>query len=388
MTPSARVAMLIPWADVEGPGGGVGRCAEAVCVALAAGGFPVEMLALWQANPDSEARLRARLAAAGVPLTTAARWDPAHPYRSLARALRVLHRMVRPGRFSLVHSHHEFGDLATAALKLSGAAPHVSRTVHNEEWLWRPTVRRLLTDRLYPRLFGAEAGVSREIVQRLDGRPAARARQRRAHLLYNAIDLRRFQAAPPDPAAVRHSLGLPASGPVIGSVGRLSAQKGFSGLLAAAPAVLAGRPTARLVLVGDGPLEAELRAQAAQLGIAGQVVFAGARPDVERVLAVFDVFVSASVFEGLPTVVLESMAAGVPVVATAVSGSRELVQDGRNGLLVPAGAAAELAQAINRLLAELQLGAALAQTARAGLAPYSIAAVAGAYQAVWETLLA
>ncbi|MCC7359646.1 MAG: glycosyltransferase family 4 protein [Anaerolineales bacterium] len=387
MKPAAQVAMLIPWADVEGPGGGVGRCAEAVCVALAARGFPIAVLALWQARPASEARLRARLQAAGVPLTTGAPWDPGRPYLSLARAVWSLGRALRPRWLQLVHAHHEFGDLAAAWLKLSGAVPVAARTVHNAEWLWRPLARQLLTDRLYPRVFAAEAGVSREIVQRLDDRPAALRSGHSARLLYNAIDLQRFQGPAPDQAEVRRSLGLPAAGPVIGSVGRLSEQKGYAGLLAAAPAVLRGRPAARLVLVGDGPLEAALRAQAAALGVTDQVVFAGSRPDVERVLSVFDVFVSASLFEGLPTVVLESMAAGVPVVATAVSGSRELVADGRNGLLTPPAAPDELARAINRVLTDPALGAQLAQTARAGLAPYSIDAAAAGYQALWESVL-
>jgi len=376
--------MLIPWAVIEGPGGGVGRFAEALCVALAQAGVAVELLALWQHSAPSEQRLRERLARVGVSLTTAAEWNPARPFGSLGQAIHSLRAVVRRRGYDLLHAHHEFGDVAAAALRLSGAAPRLVRTVHNEEWLWRPLVRRALTNTLYPFLFAAEAGVSLEITRRLDARPLARWRGRRAVMLHNAIDLERFQGPSVDRLTLRQELGVPPTGLVIGSVGRLSEQKDFASLLAAAPLVWQAWPTAHFVLVGEGPLELALRAQASALGLSDQIVFAGPRADVERVLPAFDVFVSSSRFEGLPTVVLESMAAGVPVVATEVSGSRELVQSGQNGLLVPPGDPAHLARAIGQVLSSAGLRQGLVAAARTTVQQFSIRRVAAGYLELYQ----
>jgi glycosyltransferase involved in cell wall biosynthesis len=383
----ARVAMLIPWAVIEGPGGGVGRFAEALCVALAGSGMSLELFALWRHAPESEQRLRTRLAAAGVPLTIGAVWNPERPFRSLAQALRALRPVLRRNPVGLLHSHHEFGDLAAASLKLSRSAPLLLRTVHNEEWLWRPCVRRGLTGGLYPLVFAAEVGVSQEIAARLDRRRVARWRARRAHIFPNAIDLERFQRPHGERAAIRASLGLPPSGPVIGSIGRLSEQKNFAGLVAAVPLVLRHWPAARFVVVGDGPLEGALRAQIGALNLGERVVLAGPRADIEQVLPSFDVLVSSSIYEGLPTVVLESMAAGVPVVATAVSGSREAIETERTGLLVGPHDPAQMAAAICRLLADPGLRKRLADEARVAVQRYSITTVAAAYAELYAQLL-
>jgi glycosyltransferase involved in cell wall biosynthesis len=387
MSASPHLAMLIPWAVVEGPGGGVARFAGALCEALGSAGVSIELLSLWQHDADAEARLAARLAAAGVPLTCGARWDPLHPYLSFARAQAALAPVLRQRAFALLHAHHEFGDLAAALFRLRGLAPCAVRTVHNEEWRWRPLARALFTDRLYPRVYAAEAGVSQDIVDRLDARPLAHRLGRRAHVLNNAIDLERFARPGLDPAALRQQLGLPADGPLIGSIGRLTEQKGYADFLAAAAIVLRGCPGAYFVLVGEGDLEQDLRRQARELGLADRVLFTGPRPDVERVLWALDLFVSSSLWEGLPTVVLEAMAAGVPVVATAVTGTLETLTTGETGLLVAARDPARLAGAIEVLLARPDFARALAARARQAVERFSIPAVAAAYRRLYEDLL-
>lgn len=374
-----RIAQLIAWADIEGPGGGVGRFAEALCHALAQHGLQLDLFALWRHDHASEAALRARLAQSGVELYTGSDWRPAHPFQSLAQSVLRLAPVLKQRSIGLLHAHHEFGDLAAATFRGLGAVPRITRTVHNEEWLWRPTVRALLTNTLYPRLFAAEAGVSQEIVDRLDARPPARKRGQRARVLHNAINLDRFAAPASDVASLRRRLELPEVGPVIGSVGRLTEQKGYAFLLEAAAAVLAVWPAATFLLVGEGELEDQLRAQARGLGLAPRVHFLGARQDVEHLLGAVDVFVSASLWEGLPTVILESMAAGVPVVATAVSGTREVVADGVNGCLVPARDPAAMAGAILNLLAHPDRRQELAAAGRQRVQEFAIGRVAKDY---------
>lgn len=151
----------------------------------------------------------------------------------------------------------------------------------------------------------------------------------------------------PDPAGVRADFGLPETARIVLTVARMTEQKGHKHLLNAIPTVLAHEPHAHFVLVGDGPLEGELRQQAAQLGIDEQrLIFAGWRQDIPRLLASADLFVLPSLFEGLPIVVLEAMAAGCAIVGTTVCGTREAIEDEVNGRLVEPGNPAALATGI------------------------------------------
>jgi glycosyltransferase involved in cell wall biosynthesis len=136
------------------------------------------------------------------------------------------------------------------------------------------------------------------------------------------------------------------------SVGRLSAEKGQAGLLQAFATLSNDRPDAALVIVGDGPEGAALRAMAARLGIADRVTFTGrlSEPDTLRRIAAAHVLVLPSFMEGLPIVLMEAMAAGTPVVASRVAGIPELVDDGRNGLLFTPSKWDELAGCMRRLL--------------------------------------
>ncbi len=150
--------------------------------------------------------------------------------------------------------------------------------------------------------------------------------------------------------AARAELGLAAEAAVVGTVGNFTAKKDQATLLRAVAALPGGTSGTVLVLVGLGPLESELRALAAELGIADRVVFTGSRDDVPALLPAFDVFALSSRFEGLPIALLEAMATGVAPVATRVGGIPEVITDGRDGLLVAPGDPAALAGALAKLL--------------------------------------
>jgi sugar transferase (PEP-CTERM/EpsH1 system associated) len=156
-----------------------------------------------------------------------------------------------------------------------------------------------------------------------------------------------------DVDAIRAELGLESSGgPVIGHVARLTAAKDQEGLLRAFARVVESRPTARLVIIGDGELRERLVGLAADLGLGDSVRFVGFRSDVQRLLPAFDLFVLSSHEEGLPISLLEAMSAGRPVVATAVGCIPELVSNGERGLVVPPRAPENLADAILKLLSD------------------------------------
>ncbi len=165
-----------------------------------------------------------------------------------------------------------------------------------------------------------------------------------------------------DGERVRRELGIPADAPLVGKVANFyRGWKGHDTFLAAAAMVLERRPRVRFLLVGHETDNAKMRAMVERAGLADRVALAGYRSDVPDVLAALDVSVnSPRAGEGLSGAVRESLAAGLPVVATDVGGNRELVLDGETGLLVSPENPAALAAAIGRLLDDRALAARLA----------------------------
>lgn len=144
--------------------------------------------------------------------------------------------------------------------------------------------------------------------------------------------------------------GLNLHAPVVITVGRLSEQKGVRFLLLAAATVLQTRPECQFLIVGDGPLRRSLEDFANSLAIASSVHFVGARGDVPGLLKASQLFVLSSLWEGMPNALLEAMASGLPVIATSVEGSRELIRDHESGILVPTQNPDALATAILQML--------------------------------------
>jgi glycosyltransferase involved in cell wall biosynthesis len=205
------------------------------------------------------------------------------------------------------------------------------------------------------------------------------------------VDPERFAAEDPAAAraALRGELGLPAAARLVGSVARLDPVKGLDRLLAAGAAVAAARPDVHLVLAGDGPDGARLRALASGPALAGRVHFLGLRRDVPRVLAALDVFALPSLAEGYGLAALEALAAGAAVVASRAGGVPEVVADGRTGLLVEPGDAAGLAAALGRLLDDAALRARLGAAGRAEVrAERTMAGHAAALAAVYAAAAA
>ena len=189
--------------------------------------------------------------------------------------------------------------------------------------------------------------------------------------------------------AKKQSLGLPANATIIGSIGRLTEQKGYHLFIEAAANVLQRYPDTWFLLVGNGHLDAALQAQAHTAGIADRFLFTGARTDVDELLPILTLFVNSSLWEGLPTVILESMAARVPVVATAVSGNTELIQHQQTGYLVPANNATALADGIIHMLnaPDEQLST-ITEAAFAHIrATFSIETIARQHEALYANLL-
>ena len=175
-------------------------------------------------------------------------------------------------------------------------------------------------------------------------------RRERLRVIPNAVDTDGLIGA--RAVDLRAELGLLSRSPLVLSVGRLSAEKGHRYLLEAARLVVQERRDAHFVVLGDGRERSRLAEQARRLGLNGRFLFPGFRSDAAQLMAQADVLALPSVTEGMPNVVLEAFAAGVPVVATAVGGVPELVRNGENGWLVPSADAVALASALVAALAD------------------------------------
>jgi glycosyltransferase involved in cell wall biosynthesis len=211
----------------------------------------------------------------------------------------------------------------------------------------------------------------------------------KTRVIYNGVNSERVTTNEAELAALRASLGIPAAAPVVGIVASLTAPKDYPTFLRSARIVLDSLPSARFLIVGDGPLRRELEATAAQLGLADSVLFAGHQMRVAPFIGSFDVAVLSSCdYEGCSNYLLEAMGLGRPVVATDIGGNRELVHHGETGLLVPPRDPAALAAAVLTLLDDRAMVSRLTDAARARfLTGFSVPTMVRQYEQLYEELL-
>lgn len=193
-------------------------------------------------------------------------------------------------------------------------------------------------------------GVRADLLARVGLNPAS------VITILNGIDFSRLEPHHAR-AEVRLALGIPVEATVVGTVARLAPQKDLHTLLRAAPLIIARAPATHFVVIGDGPLRAELMQLARDLGLAGQVHFLGHRHDLPDLLGMMDVFALSSRYEGAPLSIIEAMGAGLPIVATRVAGTSDLIDDGVTGFLVPAGDSMAIAQRILAFILDPELRA-------------------------------
>ena len=333
---------------------------------------------LYHAAAPGAAQLGAEAAALGVP----SRRLPAmsHPAAGVA-ALLPLARALRRERAAVVHAHQtwslscRYGIVAAALARVPAVVASAQLFVEMPRLVGIDVQHAVLA-----RCVDRYIAVSRHVASRLRERfgvPDAKIR-----VIPNAVELR--APVPADPRLRAALTGDPAT-PLVVTVARLDTQKGLPHLLHAAVDV----PGATFAIAGEGPERGTLEALARTLGIDARVRFLGHRRDVDVLLATCDLFVLPSLYEGLPLSVLEAMAAGAPVVATAIGGTDEAVADGVTGVLVPPANAEALATAIRGLLANRARARQLATAAHAYVTRrHSAATMAGDVSRLYDELLA
>jgi glycosyltransferase involved in cell wall biosynthesis len=301
------------------------------------------------ANPNLQ--LHQRALEAGIPsypFPCKGQFDPT--------AIRRIRDLAMETGADIFHTHGYKADVYTRLAMLDHGAPLVS-TCHNwldEDWL---TYLYGVVDRYVLRSFPRVVAVSEEVRQRL---LEAGVQQERLRIIPNGIDLRPFTVERcTDP--VDWSQDRPA---VVGMVARLSAEKGVDLFLRAAAKVAGTISHVRFVVVGDGPDREKLEALIDQLRLRPFVSMLGRRDDMPAQYASFDLLVSSSLKEGLPIAILEAMASGLPLVATAVGDVLSVVRNGETGILLPTGDPAALASAIVDLLRDREKRRRLGSVAR------------------------
>jgi glycosyltransferase involved in cell wall biosynthesis len=280
--------------------------------------------------------------------------------------------LFRQRRVDVVHTHNRLPLIyAAAAGKLAGA-----RVVHTRHGPGKGTRREQWLRRGAGYMLDAYVAVSPELATLT--RALGDCADSKLKVIQNGIDVEAFGSASGERTAVRAELGIPGDSWVVGSVGRLAREKDYPLLVRAAAPSLG--PQGRLLLVGDGSEADAIRAEVAAQGAGAFVTLAGVRHDVPRCLAAMDVFALSSRLEGLPLVARGAMAAGLPIVATAVGGLPGLIEDGVNGFLVPSGDEPALAARLAALKADQTLAHTVGERGRAHVRPrYSCDAMVRRY---------
>jgi glycosyltransferase involved in cell wall biosynthesis len=170
--------------------------------------------------------------------------------------------------------------------------------------------------------------------------------------IYNGVEI--SDEVNIDKEKKKEEFGIMGKDNIVTTIGRLAPQKGIEYLLYAVPKILESMPKKKFLVVGEGDEKNKLKKLAEKLNISQNVIFAGLRNDVKEILAITDVFVLPSLFEGLPIVILEAMLAGKPIVATDIPGTDELIVNGETGILIPPKDADSLASAIINVFKNLE----------------------------------
>jgi glycosyltransferase involved in cell wall biosynthesis len=267
-------------------------------------------------------------------------------------ALWKLFKLFRDGKYTIVHSHSsKAGILARLAARLAGV-PIIVHTVHG--WSFHdhmsPGLRYIyiFLEKLTARFSDALIVVAKPDIQK--GLKNGIGKPEQYRLIRSAIPLDDFDPQLVDRVAVRQSLDIPAEAPVLGNVGRFSTQKNPLDWVKIAGRVGRRLPQAWFLLVGDGSLHIQVEQALKDEGIFERTKLTGLRRDVPRMMSAMDIFLLTSLWEGLPRVIPEAMAMGIPVVAYQVDGIVEAVQPGETGRLCQPGDLDEMTSCCLELL--------------------------------------
>jgi glycosyltransferase involved in cell wall biosynthesis len=306
------------------------------------------------------------------------------------RAIHSLSRLLRRTAPAVVHTHSSKAGVVGRVAARHAQVPAVVHTVHG--WSFRPEQPALMRaayahiERRMARMTDALVVVAQKDADvGLDARIGVASQY---HVIRSGIDIAAFHRSENEGVLVRAELTVPRSAPVVGWIGRFDPIKGPAAAVRVFARVRASVPDAHLIAVGDGPLRAACETLARELRVAEGSRFVGVRRDVPRFLSAVDLLILTSVSEGLPRVVVEAMAAGVPVVAFDVGGLGEVIEDGVTGYLVSPGDEVGLASVAEALLGDSEARSVLGQHALAATESFALEVCVEQTERLYRELLA
>ncbi|MDD2523057.1 MAG: glycosyltransferase family 4 protein [Anaerolineaceae bacterium] len=339
-----RVVQLIKGLDIGNRSGGSDKFGLELTKALKRQGIPVYLASLNRFDTEIEKQNLSDLTSLSIPVAFI---DGKNALAKI-NSPQLADYCIRNG-INVINSHFQVGTLAAIRAKRFGYRGKVARTAHiDKEWgdgalAW--LMRQVFTKRVFPQKTDLQVGVSENIVKTVNAYPGTRHSGRKAIVIHNGILDSWFEPAPEKkfPSNARK---------IIGAIGLLIERKGYHYLIAAMPTVLAHYPQCELIIAGEGPYRSVLEQQISEQGLQDNVRLLGNQPDPRLWLEQMDLFVLPSLIEGLPTVIIESMARGVPVIASDIPGNNELVTDGDTGWLFKSGSVEELTESILKAFAD------------------------------------
>ena len=320
--------------------GAVVNCVE-LTRALHARGHEVTIVC----RPDSWVIPQLRNTSIPIITSSLKRWPPDELKRIAAE--------IRARDIDVLHTHMSSANFFGVLLRRVFGIPCCVATAHNRyfqlHWMWNDRVL-------------AVSEATKQFHNRYNFVP-----RRRIDVVHNFIDDQRFRRVPRSLGPrLRDEMGIPKNCQLMGIIGDVIPRKGLLYLVRALPEVLAKTPDAHLVCVGHQRPEytEQVRAEAERLSVASHITWTGARNDIHRVMAMLDVYVLPSLEENMPLAILEAMASGLPVVASAVGGIPECVTEGETGFLVSPADASGLATALTNVLTNSHVAARLGSNGR------------------------
>jgi glycosyltransferase involved in cell wall biosynthesis len=355
------------------------------------GRYQVEVVSGPQTGPEGSLieEVRARQVKLTIMPEMVRQISPANDGKALLNLRAMMRGADGKPAYEIVHTHSsKAGVLGRLAAKWVGV-PVIVHTVHgwsfHDQMSPRKKALYVLLEKIGDRVGDAMIVVSPKDIDK--GLTEGISRRRQYTLIRSGIEMDRFGKPQVSREEMRRQLGIPLDALVVGSVTRLSAQKAPLDLVATFGEVYRAHPDVYFVVVGDGPLRAEVEAALQAQGIAERTILTGLRRDVPELMATFDVFVLTSLWEGLPRVLPQAMATGLPIVCTRADGSAEAVTEGENGYLVERGNTTEMAERVLALLKDGDLRTRLGTEGRRRAPEFSVTTMVAEIDALYTRLL-
>ncbi|MBS3945672.1 MAG: glycosyltransferase [Melioribacter sp.] len=377
-----KILQVIEGMDIGGEAGGAERFSLDLSLTLDKSKFDVSVLSFYKTNSEIETKWLETLRKTKIPISFVIERKKYNRFLGDIIGIISISKILKNTSVDIIHSHFHRGTIGTLFTRLHTKKRKLIRTVHltyERGYGFIGELRRLLfVNFLFPLMLDAEVAVSRGAIETLNKRPIQKITKKQGHLIYNAIPVSKIVAEPFNNDEKRI---------VIGTVARLAEQKGLIYLVNAAKLVCEIIPNVTFEIVGEGKLRNLLIDETKRLQITDKVIFKGKNQNVAGFLEQIKIFVLPSLWEGLPTVIMEAMAAGVPVIATNIPGTDELIRDGVNGILVPARDSQALAEAIITVLNCPEMQSKYREASLVSVNNFSIEKIAGDYERLFEHLV-